>query len=70
MKHRYGEVDVEFATNFFGKINYFNTIPLPNDIYDYNKYKTPNYIINKEDEEIDEIDNSEKNTFKLILWVI
>ena len=66
LKHRYGEVDKEFATNFFGKINYFNTIPLPNEIYDYNKYLTPDYIIKQEDKK-EETDNLRKDEFKLIL---
>lgn len=45
---------------------------MPNEIYDYNKYLTPDYILEKEDEEKHEVDNCEdskesKNTFKLII---
>lgn len=40
---------------------------MPNEIYDYNKYLTPDYILEKEDEEKHEVDNSSKNEFKLIL---
>jgi len=40
---------------------------LPNEIYDYDKYLTPDYILNNEEDEEKEIDNSTKNEFKLIL---
>ena len=39
---------------------------MPSEIYDYNKYLTPDYIL-KKDEEKEEVDNSSKNDFKLIL---
>ena len=70
LKHRYGEVDQEFGCNFFGRCNIFHSIPLPNEIYDYNKYLTPDYIINKEDNTEEQVDNSSKSEFKLILWAI
>ena len=38
---------------------------MPNDIYDYDKYLTPDYLI-KGDENKEEIDDS-KNGFKLII---
>ena len=65
LKHRYGEVDVEFATNFFGKINYFHSIPLPNEIYDYDKYTTPDYLLKQDVDKEKEEDNAEQ--FKLII---
>ena len=40
---------------------------MPNEIYDYNKYLTPDYILNKADEEEIKEDNLNKNDFKLIL---
>ena len=64
LKQRYGEVDQEFAVNFFGKSNMFAQMPLPSEIYDYDKYLTPDYIIKPKDE-----NNSkdEKSEFKLII---
>lgn len=56
LKSRYGESDVEIGVNFFGKINEWRELPLPNEIYDYTKYQTPDYIINP-DEEKKKIDN-------------
>ena len=69
LKSRYGEADVEIGVNFFGRPNWWAELPMPSEIYDYNKYLTPDYILknNKEDEKEEEIDNSSKNNFKLIL---
>jgi hypothetical protein len=68
LKHRYGEVDKEFASTFYGNINMFGEIPYPNDIYDYDKYTTPDYLLNNnEDEEEIKEDNTEKQQFKLII---
>ena len=60
LKSRYGESDVEIAVNFFGKSGIFHELPLPNEIYDYSKYLTPDYILE------DEKDTS-KNEFKLMI---
>lgn len=70
LKSRYGETDIKVGLNFHGDVNEFKELPLPNEIYDYDKYLTPDYILNnKEDkeEEIEEVDNSSNNTFKLLL---
>lgn len=65
LKQRYGEVDQEFAVNFFGKSNIFAELPLPNEIYDYQKYLTPDYLINKDDDI--EVDSSDKRQINFIL---
>ena len=71
LKSRYGETDIKVGLNFHGDVNEFKELPLPNEIYDYNKYLTPDYIL-KEDEE-KEVDNSNDsnkesiNDFKLII---
>ena len=68
LKSRYGEADVEIGVNFFGRPNWWHELPLPNEIYDYDKYLTPDYILEKDvDKEKYEVDNSSKNKFKLIL---
>jgi replicative DNA helicase len=68
LKTRFGSCDVEVAVNYQGKINVWAELPLPNDIYDYNKYITPDYLLKNNDEDKENIkeDNS-KGTFKLIL---
>ena len=71
LKTRFGEADKEIALNFHGGINMWSELPLPDDIYDYDKYVTPDYLLNNDneettDEEIKE-DNTEKQQFKLII---
>lgn len=66
LKSRYGESDVEIAVNFFGKSGIFHELPLPNEIYDYDKYLTPDYII-QEDTTNNKEDITEENDFKLII---
>lgn len=67
LKTRFGTADIEVAVNYHGDVNEWCELPLPNEIYDYEKYLTPDYIINnKEDEEIEE-DSSNNSTFKLII---
>lgn len=64
LKSRFGESDVEIAVNYHGGINEWVELPLPNEIYDYDKYTTPDYILKKDI--VEEVDNS-NDTFKLII---
>lgn len=68
LKTRFGSSDVEVAVNYHGGINVWAELPLPNDIYDYDKYVTPDYLLNNnEDEEEIKEDNTQKQQFKLII---
>jgi hypothetical protein len=68
LKTRFGSCDVEIAVNYQGKINIWAELPLPNDIYDYDKYTTPDYLLKNEKDEIKtKEDNNEKQQFKLII---
>lgn len=49
LKNRYGEADVEVGCAFYGKIGLFSELPKPDEIYDYEKYSNPKWILNKED---------------------
>ena len=60
LKSRYGESDVEIGVNYFGRINEWHELPLPNEIYDYCKYQEPNYIVDKEQLD-NKIDNNTDN---------
>lgn len=51
LKTRFGSCDVEIAVNYQGKINVWAELPLPNDIYDYDKYTTPAYLLDNKEEE-------------------
>lgn len=62
LKNRFGDCDVEVGCNFFGGINYFSELPKPDEIYDYDKYLEPSYLLNKEDEIKEEtVDNTNSN---------
>ena len=65
LKTRFGEADVEIAVNFHGGINVWKELPLPSEIYDYDKYVTPDYLLEGEDEKETKQDN--KSNFKLVL---
>ena len=66
LKTRFGSADVEIAVNFHGDINEWKELPLPNEIYDYDKYLTPDYMLNdNKDEKIEKVDS--KSDFKLII---
>jgi hypothetical protein len=71
LKTRFGEADKEIALNFHGGINMWSELPLPNDIYDYDKYVTPDYLLNTDEKTTDDNekieDNDEKQQFKLII---
>lgn len=75
LKNRYGDCDVEVGCNFFGGINYFKELPSYDNIYDYESFKSPNYILAdnslelnpSEQDTIIESDNSNNNDFKFVL---
>lgn len=45
LKNRFGDCDCEVGVNFFGAINYFHELPKPDEIYDYERYTSPNYLL-------------------------
>ena len=72
MKNRFGDCDVEVGMNFFGGINTFHELPKPDEIYDYERYTSPNYILETSDNSNITIDNSintdkSKTNFEFIL---
>ena len=45
LKNRFGDCDAEVGCNFFGGINYFSELKKPDEIYDYEQYTDPNYLL-------------------------
>lgn len=41
LKNRFGLADKSIGVNFFGEINYWRDLPLPQDITDYEQYLNP-----------------------------
>ena len=64
LKNRYGDCDVEIGMNFFGGINTFAELPKPDEIYDYETYTDPTYLLqDNTNEKLDET----KNNFNFVL---
>lgn len=61
LKTRFGSSDVEIGVNYHGDINEWKELPLPSEIYDYDKYLTPDYLINEDKKE------ETNSDFKLII---
>lgn len=64
LKNRYGDCDVEIGMNFFGGINTFAELPKPDEIYDYETYTDPTYLL--QDNTNEKLDESENN-FNFVL---
>lgn len=69
LKNRFGDCDVEVGVNFFGGINYFHEIPKPDEIFDYEKYTNPNYLLNLDDtNEVDDFNVEDtSNNYNFVL---
>lgn len=73
LKNRFGDCDVEIGANFFGGINMFHELPKPDEIYDYYRYTSPNYILEDNsslvEQELDNITEPDQsnNDFNFVL---
>lgn len=65
LKNRYGESDIEIGCSFYGKTGFFKELPKPDEIYDYEKYKTPDWTL--EDTKEEELDVNYNKTTKFTL---
>lgn len=54
LKNRYGEADVEVGVNFFGHNGLWHELPLAEDIYDFQKYTSPDYLLNPDEEKLED----------------
>mgnify|MGYP003470115056 FL=1 len=72
LKSRFGTSDIMIPMNFLGDISHYIEMPKPEEIYDWERYTNPNYLLrNKEElkeeqlndkDEIDNIDNIKQNS--------
>lgn len=66
LKNRYGDCDVEIGMNFFGGICTFHELPKPDEIYDYNRYSSPNYLLDSSvEQDLDNINIEDNNNSNL-----
>ena len=47
LKSRFGTSDILVPMNFFGDCSHYVELPKPDEIYDYNKYTSANYLLDK-----------------------
>jgi hypothetical protein len=66
LKNRFGDCDIEVGVNFFGEINMFAELPRPEDIFDYDKYTTPDWILIKDEQKKEDV-TLNTNKFKFTL---
>lgn len=55
--------------NFFGGINTFHELPRPDEIFDYERYTNPNYILDNTENKSDNKNetDSKNNDFNFVL---
>lgn len=51
LKSRFGTSDIMIPMNFLGDISHYIEMPKPEDIYDWEKYTSPNYLLKEKDYE-------------------
>lgn len=59
IKNRFGEADIAAGLGFYGDIGIFRELPRPEEIYDYEKYKYPDWCLSEDIKE--ESDDSNVN---------
>lgn len=67
LKNRFGDCDCEVGVNFFGAINYFHELPKPDEIYDYERYTSPNYLLADYTPEEEQCTDKSTSDFNFVL---
>ena len=69
LKSRFGTSDIMIPMNFLGDISHYVEMPKPEDIYDWEKYTNPNYLLKEKEYEEDNIEDVDKsnNTYNFTL---
>lgn len=68
LKNRYGEADVEIGCAFYGRVGLFRELPKPDEIYDYDKYKSLSWTLEDQKDNAKTEDNKQINQkFKFTL---
>lgn len=69
LKSRFGTSDIFVPMGFYGDCSHYVELPKPDEIYDYEKYKNPSWILeNKDDKDNMKLeDNSKSNNYNFVL---
>ena len=64
LKSRFGTSDIMIPMNFLGDISHYIEMPKPEEIYDWERYTNPNYLLEEPiniQDDINTLDNSIKS---------
>lgn len=71
LKSRFGSSDMMIPTGFYGDCSHYADLPKPENIFDWEKYTSPNYLLEEgvqqlnvelsNIDEVKEVDNSNSN---------
>lgn len=77
LKSRFGASDMMIPTGFYGDCSHYADLPKPENIYDYEKYTNPNWLLEDEVQqlnvelsnvdEVEEVDNNCENKYSFTL---
>ena len=69
LKSRFGTSDIMIPMNFLGAISHYIEMPKPEEIYDWEKFTNPNYLLREKEYEEDNTDDIDKsnNTYNFTL---
>jgi len=67
LKSRFGTSDIWIPFGFYGDCSHYAELPKPDEIYDYEKYKSPYYLLEKESEDDIKLEDEVNQTSKFIL---
>ena len=79
LKSRFGSSDMMIPTGFYGDCSHYADLPKPENIFDWEKYTSPNYLLedevnqlnidlNKVDETKDIDNNNQNSKYSFTLW--
>lgn len=67
LKSRFGTSDILVPMGFYGDCSHFAELPKPEEIYDYEKYLSPNYLLEDDNSTVVEqkLDNVIESDYKV-----
>lgn len=61
LKSRFGTSDIMIPMNFLGDISHYIEMPKPEEIYDWERYTNPNYLLEEPTNIQDDTDTSDNS---------
>ena len=58
LKNRFGSANIRDALAFYGEVNLYKELPSPDEIFDYEKYKSPKWALEEQQDNVKIEDNN------------